>query len=88
MRHACTVRAVDLLAPVPISDLHASIHAGLDQLLHELVDDERNVLLTLARMIVTSESGHIVPKERAADLVLPDLREPHRSVWPWLPKPA
>jgi predicted nucleotidyltransferase len=70
----------DLLAPVPTEDLHRSIHHGLAPLLDDLVGDERNVLLTLARMVVTVETDQILPKDQAADLILPSLREPHRSV--------
>jgi len=44
------------------------------------VGEERNVILTLARTVVTAETGQIVSKDQAADLVLPSLREPHRSV--------
>jgi streptomycin 3"-adenylyltransferase len=70
----------DLLAPVPQADLHRSIVDGLDPLLDDLVGDERNVLLTLARMVVTMETNRIVPKDAAAHLVLPSLEEPGRSV--------
>ena len=41
--------------------------------------DERNVLLTLARMVVTLETDEIVPKDRAADIVGATLGEPYRS---------
>lgn len=70
----------DLLPPVPLKDLHRSIHDNLAALLDDLVGDERNVLLTLARMAVTLETGRILPKHEAADLVLPSLPEPHQSL--------
>lgn len=69
----------DLLAPVPTEDLHRAIHDSLAGLLDDLVGDERNVLLTLARMVVTLDTDEIVPKDRAADLVGATLGEPYRS---------
>ncbi len=69
----------DLLAPVPTTDLHRAVHDSLAALLDDLVGDERNVLLTLARMVVTLETDQIVPKDRAAELVEPTLKEPYRS---------
>jgi predicted nucleotidyltransferase len=70
----------EVLAPVPIEHLVRSLQDSLDPLLDDLVGDERNVVLTLARMAVTAETGQIVSKDQAADLILPGLREPHRSV--------
>jgi predicted nucleotidyltransferase len=69
-----------LLSPVPRQDLHGSIHDSLPALMADLVGDERNVLLTLARMVLTIETGRIAPKDEAVEWVLPDLGEPHRSV--------
>ena len=70
----------EVLAPVPTEDLHRSLQDSLDPLLDDLVGDERNVVLTLARMVVTAETGQIVAKDQATALILPSLREPHRSV--------
>src|SRR3954449_12642977 len=50
----------ELLAPVPPQDLRRSIDDCVGPLLDNLVGDERNVLLTLARMIVTVETGQVV----------------------------
>jgi streptomycin 3"-adenylyltransferase len=71
---------VDLLEPVPVEDLRRSVHDSLDPLLEDLVGDERNVLLTLARMVVTLESGPIVGKDEAVHQILLSLGEPHRSL--------
>jgi predicted nucleotidyltransferase len=70
----------ELLPPVPVEDLHRSIHDNLAVLLDDLVGDERNVLLTLARMAVTLETGRIVPKDEAANFLLPSLPEPYQSL--------
>jgi aminoglycoside 9-adenylyltransferase len=74
-------RPSDLLEPVPLEDLHRAIQDSLPSLLDGLVGDERNVLLTLARMVVTLETGLILPKDEAEALIAPSLPEPHRS---WL----
>lgn len=65
----------EVLEPVPSADLHRAVLDSLDPLLRELPGDERNVLLTLARMRVTVTTEQIVPKDEAARLVLPELDE-------------
>lgn len=70
----------DLLEPVPATDLYQSLQDGLPSLMENLVGDERNVLLTLARMITTLETGRIVPKDQAAAQVLPTLPTNCRKV--------
>lgn len=65
-----------LVAPVPTADLRQAILDSLEPLLTGLIGDERNVLLTLARMVVTLESNEIVPKDVAAQQILPTLSEP------------
>lgn len=82
-QHALVLRGPapgELLRPVPASDLRRSMHDGLAPLLDDLVGDERNVLLTLARMLVTLESGEIVAKDEAVRRILPGLRHSDRSV--------
>lgn len=82
-QHSEVLRGPDpanLLEPVPAEDLHRSMHDSLAALLDELVGDERNVILTLARMVVTFETGQIASKDAAADRVLCSLQEPDRSV--------
>jgi predicted nucleotidyltransferase len=70
----------EMLEPVPARDLCRSMHDSLDTLLGDLAGDERNVLLTLARMLVTFGTGRLVPKDAAARQVMRGLPEPHRSV--------
>ena len=81
--HARTLRGPDpagLLSPVPGADLRRAILDSLGPLLDDLSGDERNVLLTLARMVVTLETGEILPKDQAARRLLPGLPAPDRSV--------
>ncbi len=56
-----------LLDPVPRPDLLRSMADELPALLDDLENDTRNVLLTLARMWVTAATGHIQPKNVAAE---------------------
>ena len=44
----------------------------------DLADDTRNVLLTLARIWVTLETGEIRSKDEAADWAIPRLPDEHR----------
>ena len=68
-----------LLDPVPPADLRRAIGESLPALLVDLETD-RNVVLTLARMWLTMETGRIAPKDVAADWALErlpvDLRGP------------
>lgn len=56
----------DLLGPVPATDLRRALRDALPELLADLRGDERNVLLTLARMWHTATTGAFVPKDVAA----------------------
>ena len=51
---------------VPRADLARSVFDALPELLDNLEGDERNVLLTLARMLYTLRTGLIAPKDVAA----------------------
>ncbi len=82
-QHAEVLQGPDptvLLDPVPTDDLRSAMHDGLAPLLDDLRGDERNVLLTLARMVITLESGQIAAKDEAAARLLPSLPELLRSV--------
>ncbi len=72
--------ATELLDPVPRADLVRAVLDGLPALLTELHTDTRNVVLTLARMLVTVRTGRIVSKTEAADRVLPQLSHRGRTV--------
>lgn len=63
----------DLLGPVPEELLRQALLAVVPSLIQEIAGDERNALLTLARTIVTLETGQIVSKDDAAQQVAPRL---------------
>lgn len=69
-----------LLDPVPEADLVEAVVAGVPDLLADLDDDTRNVLLTLARIWVTAATGALVPKDKAADWAIARLPAAHRDV--------
>ncbi|MFG2553289.1 aminoglycoside adenylyltransferase family protein [Streptomyces sp. NPDC048581] len=70
----------ELLDPVPPADLRRAIVTGVPELLTELDSDTRNVLLTLARIWTTLETGAIRSKDAAADWALARLPAEHRPV--------
>lgn len=55
-----------LLPEVPVADLRRGVRDGLPDLVADVYGDERNVLLTLARMLVTVRTGRIASKDDAA----------------------
>ncbi|MCC8365766.1 DUF4111 domain-containing protein [Xenorhabdus sp. PB61.4] len=59
--------ASDLLPVIPKSEIRRAIKDVLPGLIETLEGDERNVLLTLARMWRTLVTGEFVPKDIAAD---------------------
>jgi streptomycin 3"-adenylyltransferase len=63
----------DIFEPVPWGDLVRAMTDELDGLLRDLEEDTANVLLTLARVWATLETGAIQPKDVAADHVLSRL---------------
>lgn len=72
--------ASDLLDPVPMADLRRAIYESLPGLLANLEGDERNVILTLARMWYTLAMGEIVPKDVAAEWAMPQVPEEQAAI--------
>ncbi|GAA2775390.1 aminoglycoside adenylyltransferase family protein [Streptomyces showdoensis] len=70
----------ELLDPVPPADLRDAIVAGIPGLMADLDGDTRNVLLTLARIWSTLETGRIRAKDEAADWALARLPAGRRPV--------
>lgn len=69
-----------LLDPVPAEDVRSAIVAGVPDLMAELDTDTRNVVLTLARIWTTLETGRIRSKDAAADWALVRLPAEQRPV--------
>lgn len=63
----------ELLPLIPEADIRRAIGAALPALLGTLTGDERNVLLTLARMWRTLATGDFVPKDVAAEWAIERL---------------
>jgi predicted nucleotidyltransferase len=72
--------AAALLAPVPRADLVRACLDGIDWFHDKLESDTRNILLTLARIWLTVETGSIAAKDAAADFALARLSPEHRAV--------
>jgi streptomycin 3"-adenylyltransferase len=56
----------ELTDPIPPEHLTQSMLDALPDLLDDFIGDERNVLLTLARILFTLRTGLIAPKDVAA----------------------
>ncbi len=67
--------ASEMLDPVPMADLRRAMMDSLPVLLEGLKGDERNVILTLARMWQTAATGEFSPKDAAAEWTMPLLPE-------------
>lgn len=72
---------LDALVPPPSArTLREATLLALPDLLAGIAGDERNVLLTLARMLVTLETHRIASKDEAADLIAPTLSPADRAL--------
>jgi streptomycin 3"-adenylyltransferase len=60
------LNAQELLDPIPLSDVRTAMRDCLPGLIDWLKGDERNVLLTFARIWATASTGDILPKDEAA----------------------
>lgn len=56
----------ELIDPVPAELLRQALLATVPEVIQNFVGDERNSLLTMARIVVTMETGQVVPKDAAA----------------------
>ena len=72
--------ASELLPAIPEDDIQRAIRDALPTLVESLPGDERNVLLTLARMWHTLATGDFVPKDAAALWAEPRLRAQEAAV--------
>jgi len=70
----------EVLDPIPSGDLRRAMLDSIPALLSYLDGDERNVVLTFARIWTTLATGLIRSKDAAADWALPLLPPEHRPV--------
>lgn len=72
--------ASEILDPVPMTDLRRAIGESLPELIEDIRGDERNVVLTLARMWLTAAVGEIAPKDVAAEWAMNRLPDAQASL--------
>jgi len=70
----------EVLDPIPSGDLRRAMLDSIPALLSYLDGDERNVVLTFARIWTTLATGLIRSKDAAADWAIPLLPPEHRPV--------
>lgn len=70
----------DLLGPIPPEVLRQALLDLAPRVAYEVIGDERNSLLTLARILVTLETGRMVSKDAAAQAVASELRGNDREL--------
>jgi len=72
--------ATNILDPVPMTDIRRAIMESLSGLVDGIRGDERNVILTLARMWLTVAVGKISPKDVAAEWAILRLPKEHATL--------
>ncbi|WP_028552411.1 aminoglycoside nucleotidyltransferase ANT(9) [Paenibacillus sp. UNC451MF] len=72
--------ASDILDPIPMTDIRRAIKESLPGVIEGIKGDERNVILTLARMWQTASNGEISPKDVAANWALPLLPKEYSTL--------
>lgn len=72
--------ASEVLDSIPPADVQRAMLDSIPALLSDLDGDERNVVLTFARIWTTIATGIIRSKDAAADWALPLLPPEHRAV--------
>jgi predicted nucleotidyltransferase len=70
----------EVLDPIPPGEVRRAMLDGIPALLSDLDGDERNVVLTFARIWMSLATGMIRSKDAAADWALPLLPPEHRAV--------
>lgn len=65
--------ASEILDFIPMADIRRAMRDCIPGLMDWLKGDERNVILTFARIWVTAATGEIIPKDEAAKWALPHL---------------
>jgi aminoglycoside 9-adenylyltransferase len=72
--------ATDLIPEISDNDIRKAIRDSLPILIDLIKGDERNVILTLARMLATAETGKFYSKDQAVDKILETIPAVHREI--------
>lgn len=72
--------AIEVLPPIPDSDFRRAILDSLPLLVQNIEGDERNTILTLARMYYSLINGTITSKHKASAWLIKELPEEFHSV--------
>ena len=70
----------NLIPPIPLELVQRAVKAVIPELMKEIIGDEMNSLLTLARILVTLDTGQIISKDAAADMIAPTLNDADRAL--------
>ena len=70
----------EALEPIPWIDIQRAMRDSLPGLIASVQGDERNVILTLARMWYTASTSEFSSKDGAADWAIPQLPEEHAAL--------
>jgi aminoglycoside 9-adenylyltransferase len=69
-------KEAELMIPnISKTQLNLAMQDSVQELVNNFEGDERNVLLTLARILATTETGEFMPKEKAGAYILPLLNK-------------
>jgi streptomycin 3"-adenylyltransferase len=71
--------ATDLIPEISANDIRKAIRDSLPILIGHTKGDERNVILTLARMLVTLDTGIFFSKDQAIDKIVESTPAAHRE---------
>jgi streptomycin 3"-adenylyltransferase len=80
LEHSATLLGSDidrLMPPIPRCDVLRAMSDCLPELTGSLKGDERNVLLTFARIWATAATGEFLPKDKAAEWAISRLPPKH-----------
>lgn len=70
----------EIVRAIPPEQLRSAVMSNVPEVLNGLDGDERNAVLTLARSVITLDTGRIVSKDEAADAVVPMLAAPDKTL--------
>lgn len=72
--------AHSVIPSIPMRDIRKAIKESVLSVTEQIIGDERNVLLTLARMLATLETGEFFSKNQAIDKILDIIPPEHQEI--------